>query len=94
MNAVAVGFMAIGLCVVECLQLLTGSALVSRLLFPHKVSAVVEQVTRQQEASQREDQQAKVDLKDRWVTEVERYTVLRPESIHLVLLKRCICLSV
>lgn len=62
-EAVAVRFVAVGLGVVERLHLLLGGPLVPGLLFPDQLSAVVEQVTRQQEASQREDQQAEVDLK-------------------------------
>lgn len=73
-EAVAVRFVAVGLSVVERLHLLLGGTLVSGLLFPDQVSAVVEQVARQQEASQREDQQAKVDLKGSWTTEVESYS--------------------
>lgn len=50
--AVAVGFEAVGLGVVERLSLLADGLPVSGLLLPHQVSAVVEQVARQQEASQ------------------------------------------
>lgn len=63
-EAVAVRFAAVGLWVVERLHLLPGGLLVSGLLFPQQVSAVVEQVSRQQEARQWEDEQAEVDLKD------------------------------
>lgn len=59
-HTVAVGFVAIGLCVVECLKLVT---IVPLCLFSQQLFAVVEQVTWQQEAGQREDQQAEVDLK-------------------------------
>lgn len=51
-EAVAVRFVAVGLGVVQCLHLLLGGPLVSGLLFPDQVSAVVEQVSRQQEATQ------------------------------------------
>lgn len=51
-EAVAVRFVAVGLVVVEHQHFLFGGPFVSRLLFPHQLSAVVEQVTRQQEASQ------------------------------------------
>lgn len=51
-DSVAVGLVAIGLCVVECLHLLTGSPLVSGFFFPQQVSAMVVQVTRQQETAQ------------------------------------------
>lgn len=63
-EAVAVRFVAVGLAVVQCLQLLSGSPLVSVRLFPNELFAVVEQVTWQQEASQWEDQQAEVDLRE------------------------------
>lgn len=54
---------AVGLCVIERLHLLAGYRFVSRRLLPHQLSAVVEEVTRQEEAGQREDQQAQVDLR-------------------------------
>lgn len=55
------GLVAVGLAVVERLHLPARTLLVSGLLFPHQLSAMVEQVTRQQEAGQREEQQAQVD---------------------------------
>jgi len=51
-EAVALGFVAVGLAVVERLQLLSGRPLFSGLLFPQQLPAVVVQVTRQQETSQ------------------------------------------
>lgn len=70
-DAVAVRFVAVGPVVVERLHLLFGGPLVSGLLFSQQLSAVVEQVSRQQEARHREDEQAQVDLKDGWMTEAE-----------------------
>lgn len=64
-------FAAIGVGVVERLHLLIGSQLFSGLLFPRQLSAVVEQVTRQQEASKREDQQAEVDLQERKIRKMD-----------------------
>lgn len=61
-EAVAVRFVAIGIGVVERLHLLFVGPLVSGILFPLQVSAVIEQVTWQQEATQWEDQQSEVDL--------------------------------
>lgn len=49
-DAVAVRFVAVGPGVIERLHLLFGGPLVSGLLFPQQLSAVVEQVSRQQEA--------------------------------------------
>lgn len=49
-DAVAVRFEAVGPAVVERLHLLFGGPLVLGLLFPQQLSAVVEQVSRQQEA--------------------------------------------
>lgn len=70
-EAISVRFAAIGVGVVERLHLLIGSQFFSGLLFPRQLSAVVEQVTRQQEASKREDQQAEVDLQERKIRKMD-----------------------
>ena len=57
-------FVAVRLTVVQRLQLLSGGPLVSVRFFSNKLSAVVEKVSWQQEASQWQDQQAEVDLKE------------------------------
>lgn len=51
-DPVAVRFVTVGLGVIERLHLLSAGPLVPGFLFPDQVSAVVEQVTRQQEARQ------------------------------------------
>lgn len=49
---------------VECLDLRGSGVLVAGHLFPNQVSAVVEEVGRQQETRKGEDEQADVDLEE------------------------------
>lgn len=56
---------AVGFGGLQSFHLLNGRLTVSGLLFPQQVSAVEKQVTWQQEAGERENQKAKVDLKHR-----------------------------
>lgn len=62
-QAVALRFVAVGPRVVKCLNLGSRGVLVAGCFFPNQVSAVVEEVRRQQETRKRQDEQAEVDLK-------------------------------
>lgn len=81
-EAVVVGFDAVCLGVVERLHLLSSGLLVSSLIFSHQASAVVEQITRQQEAAQGGDQEADVYLKDTGTNNVKMIAYSNSEDIN------------